>query len=110
MAHKEPTLDEVEQELIKNEVPGLIIGLKRVPLPKCNTYHSHVYTGTFSDPEEPLCPYGWNDGDGYSIWRGNVGRGICKRCLKKAHEWRVQSIRALNKSNAERDNTPKSTT
>lgn len=103
MRHKEPTLEQVEKELRDIQIPGMTLEKKRVPYPECNTYHSHIYLGDYDELIEPLCPYGWHKGGGFSIWRNNVGRGICRRCLKKAHQMRVNSIRALNKSNAERN-------
>lgn len=64
---------------------GFVVGLVRNPDTRGSV--SHLYKGTFSDPGLPMCRYGWNRGDYYSIWRGNVGgRGICKICLKRAHE------------------------
>ena len=62
---------------------GYISGLDR------NDQHlvSHLYKGTFSEPDLPMCVRGWNrsDGDGYSIFRNNVGdAGICKICMRRA--------------------------
>jgi hypothetical protein len=65
------------------EIPdGYIPGLGRdVPHPRI----SHLYEGTFHDPGNPMCKRGWNREDGYSIWRGNIGKGgICKTCMKRA--------------------------
>ncbi len=47
---------------------------------------THLYSGTFEEPGEPLCPRGWNRGSGgYSIFRNNVSaRGICKVCRREA--------------------------
>lgn len=103
--HVPVSIDKLKQLIIADSEPfGVIIGLNRIPTPECNTYHSHLYYGTFSDPKEPLCPYGWNRGkDSYSIWRGNVGRGICKRCLKRAYREYVLSLEMLNKSNVSED-------
>lgn len=63
---------------------GYITGLGRdVPHPKL----AHLYKGSFEDPGLPMCYYGWNRGDRYSIWRNNIGeRGICKICLKRANK------------------------
>ena len=65
---------------------GYITGLGRDhPAPK----RSHLYRGTFSNPGDPLCHYGWNrdNGEGYSIWRNNVGvLGNCSHCIKKARK------------------------
>jgi hypothetical protein len=50
---------------------------------------AHLYEGQFGNEGDPLCRYGWNrdDGESYSIWRGNVGRdGICNFCVKKAQK------------------------
>lgn len=53
---------------------------------------AHLYTGTFQNPDLPMCRYGWTDGydkdgraRGYSIFRGNHGElGFCKICMKRA--------------------------
>ncbi len=67
---------------------GYILGLGRdVPHPKT----AHLYRGTFADPGLPMCRAGWNrdDGQAYSIWRGNMGEdGICGRCLRRAQAGR----------------------
>lgn len=69
-----------------NVPDGYIAGLGRdFPHPPL----AHLYKGTFSDPGYPMCLYGWNrdDGESYSIWRGNVGRkGICLICMRRALE------------------------
>lgn len=47
---------------------------------------THIYKGTFSEPGLPMCVRGWNrsSGDGYSIFRGNVGNvGICRICTRR---------------------------
>jgi hypothetical protein len=52
---------------------------------------AHIYTGTFGEPGDPMCVRGWNrsDGDGYSIFRNNVGKaGICGICMRRALEKR----------------------
>jgi hypothetical protein len=63
---------------------GFIPGLGRdFPHPK----RAHLYRGTFSDPSEPLCRFGWNRdaGEAFSIWRNNIGAaGICRLCIKRA--------------------------
>ncbi len=63
---------------------GYISGLGRdYPHPKL----AHLYKGTFGDPGLPMCRRGWNrdDGESYSIWRGNIGtNGICKVCMRRA--------------------------
>lgn len=69
------------------DVPdGYIAGLGRdFPPPPL----AHLYKGDFSDPGFPMCARGWNrdDGESYSIWRGNVGKkGICKTCMRRALE------------------------
>lgn len=61
-------------------------GLGRsVPHPKL----AHLYEigDNCMDFKFPMCSYGWNrnDGESYSIWRGNVGvKGVCKICIKRA--------------------------
>lgn len=71
----------IGRKLLHKEMPGFILGLNRVPFAETK-YVSHIYQGTFSEPGDPMCPRGWNRGDGYSIWRNNVGTHICKTCLK----------------------------
>ena len=61
---------------------GYIMGLDRSypyrPL-------AHLYKGDMADPGLPMCRYGWNREDGYSIWRGNAGsKGVCRVCLRRA--------------------------
>lgn len=66
---------------------GYIVGMDRIPEPECQRKVTHLYKGTFDDPGLPMCKKGWNRGDGYSIWRGNISeKGICKVCLKRANE------------------------
>ena len=61
---------------------GYVTGQNRTSEDNCVT---HLYKGTFDDPGLPMCKHGWNRTEGYSIWRGNIGRkGICKTCSKRA--------------------------
>jgi len=60
---------------------GYIIGLIREEN-AASRYVSHIYKGTFNDPGDPMCKKGWNRGSYYSIWRNNLGKNICKVCLK----------------------------
>ena len=47
---------------------------------------AHLYKGTHQDPCLPMCARGWNRGDGYSysIFRGSIGSGICRVCMRRA--------------------------
>lgn len=75
----------LHNDLFRCEAKGFVLGLNRIPDPKCNKLSSHIYRGTFTDPKEPMCPRGYNRGkEGYSIWRNNIGKGICRTCLKNA--------------------------
>ena len=50
---------------------------------------AHLYEGPYTDLGNPMCVRGWNrdDGEGYSIFRNNVGEaGICKVCERRARE------------------------
>jgi len=86
----------------KYKVPkGYIAGLGRdYPHPPL----AHLYQGTFGDVEGPMCRYAANrdDGESFSIWRGNVGKkGICKTCMKRAlagldHIWEKEDDDAKN--------------
>lgn len=82
--------------IITFDIPaGYILGLGRdYPHPKL----AHLYKGDFSDPGLPMCRRGWNrdDGESYSIWRGNMGKnGICKVCLRRARAG-LQGVPAHN--------------
>jgi hypothetical protein len=70
-------------KLVEHAMPGYIIGLERTPGAQ-QRFVSHIYRGTFADPGDPMCPKGWNrdGGESYSIWRNNLGRDICKNCLR----------------------------
>ena len=74
---------ELQSKLIKCEMDGYIIGLDR-SYNSDKIVVSHIYKGTFDEPEKPMCKKGWNrnNGTGFSIWRNNLGLGICKTCLK----------------------------
>lgn len=69
---------EIEHKLITHDYPGYILGLDRLK----PAARSHIYKGTFSDPEEPLCPKGYREDGSYSIFRNNLGSGVCRTCLK----------------------------
>jgi hypothetical protein len=75
--------NEIFTRLLNHDMPGYIIGLDRSPNAAIR-FVSHIYRGTFSDPGDPMCPRGWNrdEGNGYSIWRNNLGRDICRSCLR----------------------------
>ena len=93
---KHPTINDTEQAILNKE-PGMniIMGLARNK-DHFENLRCHLYDGSFSEPGDPLCPYGYNDGKyGYSIFRGNVGRGICRFCLKRAHKYHAASVKAL---------------
>jgi hypothetical protein len=47
---------------------------------------AHLYRGTFERPRGPMCRRGWNrlNGFGWSIFRNNLGSGVCKVCLRRA--------------------------
>jgi hypothetical protein len=71
---------------VNDEVPdGYILGLVREPKAR-DRFVSHLYKGTFADPGLPMCKLGWNRGDSYSILRNNIGKGICKVCLRRAQQ------------------------
>ena len=74
----------LHNDLFKMEAKGFLLGLERSPGSE-NRHMSHIYRGDFGDVGEPLCPKGYNRGkDGFSIWRNNIGKGICRMCLKNA--------------------------
>jgi hypothetical protein len=63
-----------------------ITGLNREPHAD-RRFKSHLYRGTFGDPGMPMCWRGWNrdGGTAYSIWRNNVGLGVCQDCKRRAY-------------------------
>lgn len=62
------------------------LGLNREPLAD-KKWKAHLYQGTFGDPGWPMCWRGWNrdKGTAYSIWRNNLGLGVCEDCKRRAH-------------------------
>lgn len=65
--------------------PGYISGVDRSPEGKRKA--THLYKGTFESPGLPMCPKGWNRGDGYSIWRNNISDyGLCRVCSRRAKQ------------------------
>ena len=64
-------------------LPGYILGLERGYEAE-KRFVSHIYKGQYDNLEKPMCKRGWNrdEGTAFSIWRNNIGRGICKNCLK----------------------------
>lgn len=72
----------------REEIPdGYIAGLVRDDY-EHNRHVTHLYKGTFNDPGDPMCRYGWNRLEwGYSIWRNVIGSsGLCKICLRRVRE------------------------
>lgn len=71
----------LEKNLILGKQSGYIIGLERTSGAE-NRFVSHIYKGTFNDPEKPMCSKGWNrdNGTSFSIWRNNLGLAICRTC------------------------------
>lgn len=49
---------------------------------------THLYKGTFSDIEGPMCRFGYSLYGCISIFRGNHGKKSCKICLNNAHKKR----------------------
>lgn len=66
---------------------GYVVGLVRDAHSE-ETRVSHLYEGDYADPGWPMCARGWNRGYGtdYSIWRGQMGLGICKVCHRRASQ------------------------
>lgn len=81
------TMGELYKELFffrltRHQIPGYFIGLERSENAE-NRFVSHVYNGLYDGPMVPMCARGYNRGkDSFSIFRNNLGRGICKVCLK----------------------------
>lgn len=71
-----------KMELTRYNSIGYVLGLERTPYAE-NRFMSHIYKGQFDELEKPMCSRGWNRGkDSFSIWRNNIGKGICRNCLK----------------------------
>lgn len=91
---------------IKHVPKGYIVGMGRDhPHPLM----SHLYQGEYHDLKGPMCPHGANrdDGNSFSIWRGNVGvNGICKMCMKRAR----QGLDHIWKDEEEEDDNAENTT
>lgn len=70
-------------ELLNFSLKSYVLGLDRSP-GSDKKFVSHIYRGSFNYIDEPLCPKGWNrdGGKSFSILRNNVGKGICKVCMK----------------------------
>ena len=83
------TQHEIYARLVNNDMPDFILGLDRSPNAQTR-FVSHIYRGSFGTPGDPMCPRGWNrdGGESYSIWRNNLGRDICKNCLKAVEQER----------------------
>ena len=86
-------IDKLEVDIINGEFVGQVIyALKREPYSERN-YKSHLYMGTFGDVGKAFCNKAPS-----SIWRNNLGTGICKQCLKKLHKQHIASLELLIKS------------
>jgi len=77
----------LEIKLLNNKLEGFTLGLKRTHNAH-NRLVSHIYKGSFNKLEKPMCKRGWNRNNGkeFSIWRNNLGKGICKICIKNTLE------------------------
>lgn len=74
----------LHNDLFKLQAVGFLLGLERSP-DSDKKHLSHIYRGSMQDVGEPMCPKGYNRGkEGFSIWRNNIGLGICRNCLKRA--------------------------
>lgn len=75
---------QVIKKLTDGTLDGYITGIDRSKDGDFENLSTHIYRGTFSNPEEGLCKWSMNDDGGFSIWRNNVSRrGFCKICLRK---------------------------
>lgn len=80
-----------------NHIPaGFVVGADRAS-PSHRV--SHLYQGTFEQPGLPMCRHGYNrdNGETYSIWRGNVVNGLCKTCVKRAKK-KLEGVEPKQKS------------
>lgn len=77
-------------KLTRHNSVGYILGLDRSPNAE-SRFVAHIYKGQYDDIEKPMCKRGYNRGKtGFSIFRNNYGKGICKTCLKN-------TLKELNK-------------
>ena len=88
--------DELIKKLIDNEMPHYILGLDRSYGAEFR-FVSHIYYGKNDKmfPEKPMCKKGWNrdNGKSFSIWRNNLGKNICKTCIKNT----LKQLKVSNK-------------
>lgn len=69
-------------QLTRHNMVGYITGLTRRVAPADN-YVSHIYKGEYDSIEKGMCKKAYNyPPSGFSIFRNNVTKGICKTCLK----------------------------
>ncbi len=67
-------------ELTRHSMVGYVLGLDR----SRNNEHlvSHIYKGEYDELEKGMCPRAYDKYGGFSIFRNNITRGICRTCLK----------------------------
>ncbi len=71
-----------KNELTRHNIVGFVTGLNR-RIDNPDSYVSHIYKGKFSELEKGMCNKAYNyPPNGFSIFRNNVTKGICKTCLK----------------------------
>jgi hypothetical protein len=74
--------EKIVRLLENGSLSGYIIGVDRKSYRE--TLVSHIYKGSFENPEYGLCKWSMDKYGGFSIFRNIVGKkGICKLCLKK---------------------------
>ena len=65
--------EELFRKLLDFSMPNYLIGLNRLN----ERAVSHIYKGTMGNIKKAMC-----NKVPSSIWRNNLGSGICKTCLK----------------------------
>lgn len=67
--------------LTRHNMVGYVTGLDRSRVDTDNIV-SHIYKGQYDDLEKGMCKRAYNKNGGFSIFRNNVTKGICRICLR----------------------------
>jgi len=69
-----------QMKLTRHSMDGYVVGLDR-SRPNDNLL-SHIYFGEYSELKKGMCAKAYNKNGGFSIFRNNIARDICRNCLK----------------------------
>lgn len=70
--------------LTRHNIVGYVLGLDR-SRPNHNLV-SHIYKGEYDELEKGMCPKAYDEHGGFSIFRNNLTKGICRNCLKNTFD------------------------